>query len=305
MFRIFYANPTIDKTVRFHEFHIGATNRPYEINSIGAGKPLNLASTLKKLNAELFLHGFLFSGNAQMIEECLNNERISYSLKSYPGMARINTKFFDASCSVVTEINEYGDSLDENAAEEILTDYLHALKDSDIAVLAGSISKGLPKDCYARIAAFCSENSLPFFIDAEGESLRTALSYEPLLIKPNAYEFSLLCGKEILSADDVLPVLPLFKDKAKNICVSLGDMGAVYFDGKDVYFAEALPLNIKTTVGAGDAMAAGLLFGLSNGYSSLETLKLGMACSAAQIEANVQPIANYMGKIFVRRVFSI
>ena len=305
MFRIFYANPTIDKTIRFHEFHIGATNRPYEISSIGAGKPLNLAAVLKKLKAELCLHGFLFSGNAEKIEERLENEMIPYSLKSYPGFARVNTKLFDASSSVITEINEYGDPIDEITAEEVISDYLHSLNDGDIAVLAGSISKGLPKDSYTKIAAFCSENNIPFFIDAEGESLRAALSCEPLLIKPNAFEFSLLCGKEIHSAHDVLNILPAFKDRAQNICVSLGDMGAVYFDGKDAFFAEALALNIKTTVGAGDAMAAGLLFAIANAYSSSETLKLGMACSAAQIEANTDYIMDYLDKINIRKVFSI
>ena len=44
-----------------------------------------------------------------------------------------------------------------------------------------------------------------------------------------------------------------------------------------------LDVELVTTVGAGDAMLAGFLFGLSEGYSDLDALRTATACGAIAV----------------------
>lgn len=51
------------------------------------------------------------------------------------------------------------------------------------------------------------------------------------------------------------------KSRAKNIVVTLGDKGVVAWDGQAYHYAEALPVQIIDRLGAGDALAAGVIHG--------------------------------------------
>jgi 2-dehydro-3-deoxygluconokinase len=66
---------------------------------------------------------------------------------------------------------------------------------------------------------------------------------------------------------------------ARQVVVSIGDQGAVGWDGTQLYHQAALPVQVIDRIGAGDALAAGVIHGWMNG--SLETgLRYGAALAA-------------------------
>jgi len=69
----------------------------------------------------------------------------------------------------------------------------------------------------------------------------------------------------------------------KTICLSMGEEGAIFAEGDT--FIQALPLKIDvlSTVGAGDAMVAGLIVGTLNGESLIERAKLATAFSTCAL----------------------
>jgi len=56
---------------------------------------------------------------------------------------------------------------------------------------------------------------------------------------------------------------------------------ALYSDGKSIWQAEPPAVDARNPIGAGDALVAGLVWGLSHGYSGAELLRWGVACGAA------------------------
>ena len=65
--------------------------------------------------------------------------------------------------------------------------------------------------------------------------------------------------------------------------VSLGKDGALYVGEEGCFYAPEIPVEVKSTVGAGDALVGGLLFGLSEYGSLLEAFRCAVAAGTASV----------------------
>ena len=63
----------------------------------------------------------------------------------------------------------------------------------------------------------------------------------------------------------------------------MGKYGAMLVSRTDTFFAPALMVEARSTVGAGDAMIGGVLAGLSRGESLAESFRWGVAAGAASV----------------------
>ena len=54
-------------------------------------------------------------------------------------------------------------------------------------------------------------------------------------------------------------------------------------DGDEAVFAPAVPVDVVTTVGAGDALVSGFLIATARGESSREAFRRGVACATARV----------------------
>ena len=66
--------------------------------------------------------------------------------------------------------------------------------------------------------------------------------------------------------------------------LTLGDKGAVISHFGQTYYIDPFSTRVRDTTGAGDAFAAGFLFGITNKYSTLESGRIGSALAGAVIE---------------------
>ena len=75
---------------------------------------------------------------------------------------------------------------------------------------------------------------------------------------------------------------------ACSAAISLGTDGMVYAPGKNApgFFAPAVSLTPRSTVGCGDAALAGFAFALSTGSSAESALRTAAACAAANCLAD-------------------
>ncbi|HLG41257.1 MAG TPA: PfkB family carbohydrate kinase [Chitinophagaceae bacterium] len=100
------------------------------------------------------------------------------------------------------------------------------------------------------------------------------------LIKPNLGELSSLIGKEELNielVDDAAREV-INKWKCEVVVVSMGAMLVT----KDLAMHILPPaVKIKSTVGAGDSMVAGIVLSLSQNKSLIEAARYGVACGTA------------------------
>ncbi len=64
----------------------------------------------------------------------------------------------------------------------------------------------------------------------------------------------------------------------KNLCITMGEKGAFYSDGKTSVTIPAFPIKPVDTTAAGDSFHGGLAYGLANALTIEQTLQLGNAC---------------------------
>ena len=92
-----------------------------------------------------------------------------------------------------------------------------------------------------------------------------ALARHAGLVKLNADELAVLSGRPFAPGDDPRPLLENLRDDTgvTRWCVTLGALGAVWWQGGEVVRASAPSVPVRDTVGAGDAFLAALVDGLT------------------------------------------
>lgn len=99
-------------------------------------------------------------------------------------------------------------------------------------------------------------------VDATKNLLVNVLEYHPFLIKPNNYELGEIFGVTLSTKEDVI----LYAKTAGNgrrKCTGLygGDGAVLVAEDGSTYKSEAPEGKVKNSVGAGDSMVAGFLYG--------------------------------------------
>ena len=103
------------------------------------------------------------------------------------------------------------------------------------------------------------------------------------MVKPNLGELSVICGKPLTNTQAIIKVAQQLtvKNNIKHMVVSLGKEGALMLCENKVYKATPPSVTVKSTVGAGDCMVAGITYAFSLGANAKQALIQGIACGTA------------------------
>jgi 6-phosphofructokinase 2 len=172
--------------------------------------------------------------------------------------------------------NEWEQCLQEVTAVDPKPDYL---------VASGSIPPGVPMDFYARLARFARKIDAKMVLDATGEPFFMAVQEGVYLIKPNLREFRRLVGKGL--EDETEQVSAAHRLIAEGYCevvvVSLGAAGALVTWTDGCERLRAPTVSIKSKVGAGDSMVAGIVTAMARGAPPIDAVQYGVAAGAAAV----------------------
>jgi len=158
-------------------------------------------------------------------------------------------------------------------------------------VLSGSVWPNIDKEFFTELHKYIKKNKVNFVADTAGNALQEVLKTGAFLIKPNQNEFSQLFGKTQLNAKQIVAKAKQMVKKGvvQNVLVSLGGEGAVLINKNEALQFVPPKLKIKSTVGAGDTMVAGIVYQLHKGQTVSEAVKFGVACgSATTINSGMQ-----------------
>ena len=273
-------NPALDYVLNVGELRYDDINRSENEAIYYGGKGINVSVVLTRLGVENRALGFIAGFTGKELERMLKEDGIKTDfnlLKS--GRTRINVKIRGEG---ELDINASGAPVD-NEDIEALFSKLDGVQSGDFVVLAGSVPSNLPSDIYESIMKRLEGRNVNFVVDASGEQLLNALKFKPFLIKPNHLELGELFGAEISSPSNAEKFAKLLQEKgAKNVLVSLAEMGAVLVDEtgtiRKTNNAEGELVN---STGCGDSMLAGFLAGYIKSGDYETALKLGTACGNA------------------------
>ncbi|NLG88152.1 MAG: 1-phosphofructokinase family hexose kinase [Clostridiaceae bacterium] len=278
-------NPCIDKTVTVKEFTVSGLNRVISSFQQPAGKGINSSIAFNNLGGNTFCTGINYSLNKSVLEKFLDSKNIKYDFFTVPGELRTNLKIFDLQKNEVTEINERGHKVPDDFEDKFLSKIVELSDGFDVLLLAGSVPQGVNKDIYEKLINSVKKPGLKVILDADGEFFANGIKALPHIIKPNKYELELYIGETLGSDEEIARVSrrEFIEKGIEIVCVSIGPEGAVIVDDNSAYRAEGIKVDVKGTVGAGDSMVAGIVYGIDRGYELDGLLRSAVASATASI----------------------
>ncbi|MDD6481465.1 MAG: 1-phosphofructokinase [Lachnospiraceae bacterium] len=273
-------NPSLDYVLTVKDFTVGVVNRTSHERLFPGGKGINVSMVLKNLGCESTALGYVAGFTGKEIVRLLNEKEIHTDFIALEeGMSRINVKL---KAEKETEINATGPCITEKDTDRLYKK-LNKLNPGDILVLAGSIPGSMPDSIYSDIMEYLKDRQLQIVVDATGELLMKVLSYHPFLIKPNHHELEEIFGKKITNRQEAVQYAKILQEKgAKNVLVSMAGEGAVLVtETGEEYQAKAPAGQVINSVGAGDSMVAGFLYGYSKNKDYKEAFRYGLCTGSA------------------------
>ncbi len=276
-------NPAIDQRSSVDSLRIGEVNRLHDTRSAIGGKGISVAIVLHRLQADVNCISCVGNADSQFFSQSMEREGARFQAILVPGSVRRNVKITDVSSHTVTELNEQGAEVNVAALAKFMDALTEQAENSRYIALSGSLPPGCGEDTYQTVMRRIPGKR--WAVDSSGAALRFALREKPFLIKPNLAELEEIVGTKLTTINAIkAAAVKLCKAGVTYAAVSLGGQGALLTDGTKTVFAPAVPVTIQNTVGAGDSMLAGLLFGLERGETVFESLKYGMAAGAACVQ---------------------
>lgn len=280
------ANPCVDRTVSIEKFTYGGMNRIRSSQDDGSGKGVNIALACAQLGMDSVCLGFMPGERNSLVLGRLAQGGCNSDFVPCNGAVRVNTKVLDQSTGVITELNESGPAVTGLEIEQLIRSAVQWAGRCGFLVLTGSTPPGCPADLYKTIIEVVRQQapSCRIVLDAEGTRFAEGLKAVPYMVKPNRYELELLCGHKLETIDSIhTESQNLIAQGIGIVAVSMGGEGAYITDGKQAYWAPAMKVPVRSTVGAGDSMVAGMLLALEQGLPLGQVFRHGVAAASSSV----------------------
>jgi len=277
-------NPALDQTVRVDHFRSSTVNYAQTMQFDAGGKGINVASFLADVGITSSVTGFLGQDNADDFEKFFVSKNLDDQFIRIPGRTRIGVKIVDEASQQTTDINMPGLPPPAEAL-----DTLHMIIDRlattcDWFVLSGTLPPEVPASTYATLINRLKGYGKQIVLDTSREALREGVLAAPTIVKPNVDELRQLTG-EPLTDEFALEhaARQLLDGGIRLVVISMGERGAMFVDPATTLIAVPPSVMVKSTVGAGDAMVAGLIAGQVQGLSLPDCARLATAFSLGAI----------------------
>lgn len=277
-------NPAIDKTVDIDRLECGGLNRIKHVELDAGGKGINVSKTIHELGGTSIATGFIAGNTGKMIQSVMEEWQIQNDFIEVSGETRTNTKVFE-STGELTELNEPGPTVSEADIQALLEKLDGYAKEGTLFVLAGSVPNGVGKDIYGKIIERVHRKGAKVLLDADGELFAKALEAGPDMIKPNRVELEQYATMDYIASEQELVLIAekLMEKGIDMVAVSMGKRGAIFLKKDCQVRCPGLKVKAHSTVGAGDAMVAGLSYAWDQKMSIEDTIKMCMAVSAGAV----------------------
>jgi 1-phosphofructokinase family hexose kinase len=299
-------NPVIDQTISLPNFTPGAVNRVQASQLDAGGKGINVASCLCDYGHPTTVTGFLGADNDEIFRRFFRRKGIEDRFVTIAGQTRTGIKIIDELAHQTTDINFPGQTPGLADIEQLFSILKELAVGAEWFVLSGSIPPGVPPSIYHDMIKALADRKV--VVDTSGEGFRQALLARPTIVKPNLFELEEFAGRYLETPEAILAQARAIGEQygIRTVIVSLGKEGAIFLDGEEIIWAVPDPIQVKSTVGAGDAMVAGVVAGKLRGLASPNCARLATAFAMNALThigsglSSVQAVQAMMARVTLR-----
>jgi len=276
-------NPALDCIYSIEQFQTGSTFVDTAGMITPAGKGLNVARVIATLGEQVCVSAIIPANDIKRSTEFLDSLGIGHDFLSIPGSMRINTTILEKCNGSVTHINSCSSSVNEYVQSAYEERFIANIKKDDICCFTGSLPPGIEQNFYSTLIHNSSERGCLTLLDTRDNALRFGIRSRPAMIKPNLDELESFFGEQISGVHHIaLKGKRLLDMGIEYVFISLGADGMIALNGNECLLCSAPRVNVKDTVGCGDALAAGLLVAKKRQFSFSEMCRMAVACGSSK-----------------------
>lgn len=271
-------NPAVDYYVSMERFTEGKLNLAKNGYTLAGGKGINVSKVLKNFGIESTALGFIGGFTGEYIKKDLEKDQIKSKFIELKENTRINIKI--RTLANESEIAGKSPEIELKDLEKLIS-IIKEIKSGDILILSGSVPESLGENIYAKIISSL-EKGVKVILDARGKAFKLALEKGVYLTKPNNHELEEFFNEKHKTIDEIITAgKKLQAMGSENVIISMGSHGSILITKDEVYIGNVPNGNLVSSVGAGDSMVAGTIYGLVKGLEIEKAYKYGIASGSA------------------------
>jgi 6-phosphofructokinase 2 len=277
-------NPTIDVSMEVDEvFHTHKMRGSNQRSDPGGGG-ICVARVLVRLgdNARCFYMSGGATGAA--LDGLVDLHQLVRTRISIKGETRVATSVFERGNGREYRFVPDGPVIGPEEWQECLDRLANA--NCDYLVASGSLARGMPDDFYARVAAKAKQRDIRLVLDSSGVGLAQGLAGGGVfLVKPSLGELRGLTGRKLETDEEVAEaaLAIVARGEAQHVAVSMGHQGALLASASGILRLPAIPVEARSSVGAGDSFLAAMVHSLVQAWPIEDALRLGISAGAAAV----------------------
>ena len=291
-------NPAYDLVGLSTPIELGEVNRVTTAGFHAAGKGINVAKVLKSLGIDVTVGGFLGKENQDGFQKEFSEAGIANRFQMVEGRTRINVKLTEPS-GKVTDFNFSGFEITKQDWTRFVNDTLSWAGQFDMICVSGSVPPSIDLNDFTAWMKRLRSECMCLIFDSSREAFVAGLKALPWLVKPNHHELEIWAGRPLPELSDVVQAAHELRQQGiAHVVISLGEQGAMWVNASGAWMAKPPKCDVVSTVGAGDSMVGGLIYGLMMRQTSEHTLRLATAISALAVsQTNVGITARMMTEV--------
>lgn len=249
------------------------------------GGGINVARAIRKLGGEALAIYPAGGAAGELLASLLDREGVAQRPLPIAGWTRENLNVFEESTGKQFRFVLPGPHLALREWEALLEEVAGLRPFPSYLVASGSLPPGVPTDFFARVARLTRERGGRFVLDTSGEPAKRALDEGVFLLKPSLREFQHLTGLPDAEEPHLVEESNrwIAAGRCEAVVLSLGAAGVLCVTAGSSERLLSPTVPVRSTVGAGDSMLAGIVLRLQQGSNLGEALRYGIAAGAATV----------------------
>ena len=305
-------NPSIDVEWRVHDVRWQEKNSIQSERRWPGGKGVNVARWLRHLSTNLktpeavapTLLLPLGGRNGEELAQGLKAEGLDFQSVQLAEETRANIIVTTAAGRQM-RFNPAGPCISPREWSDFQVEFRERAAGVRLAIFSGSLPRDVPNSAYTELIRIATEAGVKSLLDCDGKALITGITAKPFLVKPNLHELEEWFGRRLRSRTAVVgAATAVSRVTCGWVFVSLGEAGGLLLNSAagEHYEARARVRHVVNSVGAGDALLAGVARAIASGLTPEQWLQWGIACGSSAVgqPAGILPSATQIRRLYMK-----
>lgn len=278
---------TVDRLVFEDRAYIESTAE------MAGGRGINAARVLESFGLEAIAVTTSGRETGRRMEELLQQDTFQKDVVKIRNAIRTNLTISDRQ-GLSLKLNEVGPSISKLEQKRIIKAVEMRLPECSWLMLCGSLPPDMDFHFYTKLIELASKHNVETLLDTDGDPLLHAMEAQPTIVKPNQSEAERVLNTALITRSQLIDAVKKIKSLGpKSVVLSLGSRGVIA-DTSSEGILEVMPppIDAVSPIGAGDAMAAAIVWSLTSGNSFSDALRWGVAAGTASSKLPGISLAN-------------